>query len=165
MLESRSPVLGQASFEASGLALKELPGFTLTQVAGEERVLTRVLGVLPDFGKAEKSEGLTLMRVGPSQIWVLGEEPKGRGLLVTPLSSGRTRFQLEGENARTLLSHCAAIDFDEGVFTTGHYVMTGIHHTPVLIHCVRKSTFHIYAMRSFAQSTWEWLVDAAHGLR
>ena len=164
MLEPRSPLVGQTTFEAPGISLREFPGFTLTQVAGEERVLTRVLGEVPGFGKAEKIEGLTLLRVGPSQIWVLGEQPHGRGLMATPLSSGRTRFQLEGENARTLLARCAAIDFEEGIFTSGHYVMTGIHHTPVLIHCIRKSTFHIYVMRSFAQSTWEWLVDAAQSL-
>ncbi len=39
--------------------------------------------------------------------------------------------------------------------------MTGIHHTPVLIHCTGENSFHIYALRTFALSLWEWLVDAA----
>jgi methylglutamate dehydrogenase subunit D len=42
--------------------------------------------------------------------------------------------------------------------------MTGMHHVPVLIHCVGKNKFHIYVMRTFALSIWDWLVEAAAGL-
>jgi len=144
--------------------LREAPGFTLIQYAGSDRTLARELGVEPKFGKVEKSEGRTFIRVAPHQVWVLGKQIEARQCLATPLSSGRTRFALEGEKARALLAACAAVDFSRAAFGTGSYVMTGIHHTPVLIHCTGPESFHIYAMRSFALSVWETLVDAVQGL-
>jgi methylglutamate dehydrogenase subunit D len=56
------------------------------------------------------------------------------------------------------------IDFDAAHFKPGHFVMTGIHHTPVTIHCVSENSFHIYALRTFARNVWEWLCDVAEGL-
>jgi methylglutamate dehydrogenase subunit D len=164
MLEALSPIVCHAAYEAEGLALREAPGFMLIQYAGSYRTLARELGVDPGFGKVEKSEGRTFIRVAPGQIWVLGKEIETRQCHATPLSSGRSRFALEGERARTLLAACAPVDFSRTGFGTGAYVMTGIHHTPVLIHCTGPESFHIYAMRSFALSVWETLVDAAQGL-
>ena len=164
MLEALSPIIGHASHEAQGLALREAPGFTLIQYAGADRVLARELGVEPQFGKVERSEGRSFIRVAPHQVWVLGKEIEVRQCHATPLSSGRTRFALEGEKARALLAACAAVDFSRARFGTGAYLMTGIHHTPVLIHCTGPESFHIYAMRSFALSVWETLLAAAQGL-
>jgi heterotetrameric sarcosine oxidase gamma subunit len=161
MLEARSPIGPNAKFEIAGLVLGEAPGFELTQLAGEEKALKRALGDLPDFGQAIGTKDQTVMRISPSQVWVLGNLPKTNGLHATPLSSSRTRIAVEGEKARALLLACAAVDFDASTFKSGHFVMTGIHHTPVLIHCRKPNQFHIYAMRSFALSVWEWLVDAA----
>jgi sarcosine oxidase gamma subunit len=39
--------------------------------------------------------------------------------------------------------------------------MTGIHHTPVLVHCTNENRFEIYALRTFALSVHDWLTDAA----
>ena len=164
MLESLSPLVDRVAHEAEGLALREAPGFTLIQYAGSSRALARELGVDPEFGKVEKSEGRTFIRVAPEQIWVLGKQIEARQCHATPLSSGRSRFALEGEKGRTLLAACAPVDFSRASFGTGAYVMTGIHHTPVLIHCTGPESFHIYAMRSFALSVWETLVDAAQAL-
>ena len=164
MLEAVSPLVDHVAHDAEGLALREAPGFTLIQYAGSERVLARELGVEPAIGKVEKSEGRTFIRVAPRQIWVLGKEIETRQCHATPLSSGRSRFALEGEKARALLAACAPVDFSRAAFGTGAYVMTGIHHTPVLVHCTGPESFHIYVMRSFALSVWESLVDAAQGL-
>jgi len=41
------------------------------------------------------------------------------------------------------------------------FAMTGIHHTPVLVHCVSDNRFEIYALRTFALSVHDWLTDAA----
>ena len=120
--------------------------------------------LLLNFGVAVASEDRIIFRVGPSQIWIVGDLPQSKKCYVTPLSSGRARFLLEGEKARALLASCAAIDFSAPKFGVGAVAMTGIHHTPVLIHCVSENSFHLYVMRSFALSTWEWLTDAAPGL-
>ena len=161
MLEARSPLAGHAPLEYAGLSLKEAPGLVLTQYAGAERVLERELGILPEFGRAEKSEGRSFIRVAPQQVWVVGKPIETRQCHLTPLSSGRTRLSLEGEKARALLAHCAAVDFSKPAFGTGACAMTGIHHTPVLIHCTGPEAFQLYVMRSFALSVWETLLDAA----
>lgn len=164
MLEQHSPLGGDARFETIGLTMREAGGFTLIQYAGSERVLFRELGVEAVFGKNEKSDGRTFLRINENQIWVIGKELETRHSLTTPLSSSRCRVALFGEKSRAVLSACSAVDFSRASFGTGAYVMTGIHHTPVLIHCTGPESFHIYAMRTFALSVWEWLVDAASGL-
>ena len=146
------------------MILREDADFTLTQYAGTPRILKRALEAEALFGTAEKHGGRTFLRTGENQIWVLGKVLEAQGCYVTPLSSSRSRIAIEGSNARALLAACAPIDFSTGAFTTNHYAMTGIHHTPVLIHCTGPESFHLYAMRSFALTVWEWLVDAAQVL-
>jgi heterotetrameric sarcosine oxidase gamma subunit len=166
MLEARSPLGPKAHFERNGVVLSESPDFTLTQVAGEDKVLKRALGKLPaKVGAVSETSGRSIMRVGAKQFWLLGEAPTpGDGIYITPLSSARTRIVLEGENAHAVLARCALIDFDKTQFKIGHFVMTGIHHTPVTIQCISQNIFHIYALRTFAQNVWEWLCDVAEGL-
>ncbi len=164
MLDVRSPFPDGARHERDGLLIAPAQDFTLTQVAGSKRSLERVLGAKLSFGQACEANGRVLLQVSASQVWCLGEPPATADLYVTPLSSGRARIAISGAKARNLLAACAPIDFHPVVFGEGHYVMTGIHHTPILIHCVAPDTFHLYPMRTFAASVWEWLVDAAEGL-
>lgn len=169
MLDSHSPLAGlkkeaDLRFERDGISLTESKAFQLTQYAGKMSSIERVTGMKLEFGKSQNEAGRTVMQVGKDQIWVVGPPLETRALYPTPLSSGRTRIVLEGEKARALLFACAPIDFSPGVFTAGHYAMTGIHHCPVTVHLVRGNTFHLYVMRTFAASIWEWLVDAAEGL-
>jgi methylglutamate dehydrogenase subunit D len=145
--------------------LSEVEGFVLTQVAGDEKALKKAIGKLPaKVGQVVEIDGRQLFRVGPKQMWVVGDAPYADGVYVTPLSSSRCRMQLEGTNARHVLAACALIDFDAAHFKPGQFVMTGVHHTPVIIHCVGDELFHIYAMRTFALNVWEWLCDVAEGL-
>jgi methylglutamate dehydrogenase subunit D len=165
MLEARSPLGVAARFERAGVVLFESSGYELTQVAGEEKVLKNAFGKLPPKpGTVLDREGRTFLRIGPKQIWILGETvAPADGLYVTPLSSGRTRITLEGQRSRDVLSSCALIDFSPKQFKPGQFVMTGIHHTPVTIHCTGENSFHIYALRTFALNVWEWLCDVAEG--
>jgi heterotetrameric sarcosine oxidase gamma subunit len=148
------------------VSMAEAPGFTLTQVAGADKDLKKAFGKLPaKVGVTLQHDDRTLMRVGPKQIWVLGAAPEpANGIFVTSLSSGRARIMLSGEGARDVLASCAAIDFHPAEFKPGHFVMTGIHHTPVLINCIGAKEFHIYTLRTFARAVWEWLEDAARGV-
>jgi methylglutamate dehydrogenase subunit D len=158
MLKLRSALEGIAKFEAPGLSLVEAPKFTLTQISGEEKTLKRALGKLPTMGTATDN----ILRLGPNQFWVLGEVPEARGAFLTPLSSSRTRILIEGEKAAAMLQSSAAIDF--AVLEKDDYVMTGMHHVPVLVHYLGKNKYHLYVMRTFALSIWDWLTDAAAGL-
>jgi methylglutamate dehydrogenase subunit D len=163
MLDAISPLAGAMRFERNGVVLFEAAGFVLTQVAGDEKALKKALGKLP--AKVGHALDDRLLRIGPKQIWVLGDAPSAAdGVYITPLSSGRTRFLLEGENSRHVLAACALIDFHVDEFKAGQFVLTGIHHTPVTIHCVGEQAFHIYALRTFALNVWEWLCDVAEGL-
>ncbi len=163
MLEPQSPLGAHAQFEGAGIRIAEIPGVTLTQIAGEEKDLKKALGKLPGFGSALELDGRLLLRVGPSQVWVIGEAPASKTCFLTPLSSGRLVLKVEGIRARELLSACAAVDFSPEAFGAGTVAMTGIHHTPVLIHCADENEFSLYVMRSFAHSVWDWLCDVATG--
>jgi methylglutamate dehydrogenase subunit D len=162
MLEARSAI-GSSAFTAGQVTLSEGEGFTLTQVAGSDAALRQNFPAMPQRVGVVGTDGeRTLLRLGPKQLWVIGPEPTQlRGLHVTQLSSSRVQLLLQGEGARTILARCAAVDFDKSQFRPGQFVMTGIHHTPVLIQCTDEHAFHIYAMRSFARAVWDWIADAA----
>jgi methylglutamate dehydrogenase subunit D len=166
MLDSHSPLGANAHFENAGIILLEVTGFTLTQVAGEEKLLKKALGKIPaKVGVTLEHEGRRLFRIAPKQLWALGAAPMEiAGIYPTSLSSSRTCIVLQGAKARRLMASCAAIDFSSAAFRPGQFAMTGIHHTPVTIDCVGENEFHVYALRTFALNVWEWLCDLAKGL-
>lgn len=160
----------------------ELRGFVLLQVAGfpatigeVERALPPVLGgPLP----STLSETVTIgagrvFRTGPEQFWIVG--PAGNGDAeaqlrqvippavgaVTSLSHSRTRIVIEGACARDVLRKGIPLDFDPDAFRVDQAALTGLHHTPILVHRAGADRYELYAMRSFALSVWEWLADAA----
>jgi sarcosine oxidase subunit gamma len=171
MLERRSALASAKPFASDKLKLGEVRGFTLTQAAGFtknfEADLAAIAGALPENNdRAVESNGRTIFRTGPLQFWLVG--PEGDDLsetlagkcVVTPLSHSRTRISIEGPAARDLLAKGIPLDLDESVFTPGKFAMTGLHHTPVLLHCVAPQRFELYAMRTFALDAWQWLEDA-----
>jgi len=172
MLSASSPLATVQRFTAPGVNITEDAAFTLTQIAGFgkafEKVLAEAVGKLPaKVGIANSNGDFAVLRVAPRQFWCIGNNvPEGLSAecVVTPLSSSRCRIKIEGDEARTLLARCAPVDFDSRSFKPGHFVLTGIHHTPVMIHCTSECEFHLYAMRTFARAVWEWVTDAAEGL-
>ena len=166
MLDLSSPLVGLSTFSTVGFTLQEDARFVLTQVAGTDKDLKKLLGKIPSrVGFVQERNGQQILRIGPHQYWIIGAVPTtAAGVYQTPLSSGRTRFKLSGEKARAVLASSIAIDFHPTQFKPGQFVMTGIHHTPVLVQCIAADVFHIYVLRSFALTVWEWLVDAAQGL-
>lgn len=172
MLERRSALATATPYVGPVLTIAERPGFTLTQVAGLDAgfdgKLAAVVGPLPEtVSRAAVNGAHTLFRIGPAQFWVIGPETDDAAqrlagqCAVTPLTSSRTRITLDGAPAREVLARLAPVDFHAGVFTPGSVALTGIHHTPVTIHCTGDSSFDIYAMRTFAMTVWEVVTDAA----
>ncbi|WP_395018855.1 sarcosine oxidase subunit gamma [Dongia sp.] len=171
MLEKRSALATAHPFAWAALTLGEVRNFTLTQVAGFggfEADVTAVAGALPTTNdQAAESNGRTVFRTGPQSFWFVG--PANDDLasrlagkaIVTPLSSSRSRISIEGRAARDVLRKGIPIDLHERVFTPGKFAQTGVHHTPVLLHCIAEQRFELYAMRTFALNVWEWLEDAA----
>ncbi|HEY4996233.1 MAG TPA: hypothetical protein VII21_08045, partial [Aestuariivirga sp.] len=107
----------------------------------------------------------TFFRNGPNQVLVLGPVIETRNCASTSLSSGRARIEVTGPKASLLLGAVAATDFSPAAFGVNAFAQTAIHHTPVLIHALPDGIYHIYGLRTFAQNLWDWLVDAAAGLR
>ena len=172
MLERRSALAAAKPYRSSRLQMGEVRGFTLTQISGlsqdfEARIAPAVGEIPARAGKAVDSNGRTLMRVGPAQFWIIAPETDDLAMslaglcAVTPLSHSRTRIFLEGAPVRDLLAKGIPLDFHPGRFTPGMFALTGLHHTPVLVHCVSETRFELHALRSFALNVWEWLSDAA----
>jgi heterotetrameric sarcosine oxidase gamma subunit len=172
MLDVRSPLERVKPYRSDALKIFEAPHFSLTQAAGFdkrfEKTITPIVGKLPTkIGTALESEGRTIFRTGPLQFWFTGPENDDLATklsplcIVTPLSHSRTRIALEGKPARDVLAKGIALDFHETTFTSGMFAMTGLHHTPVLVHCVSQDRIDLYAMRTFAVTVWDWLTDAA----
>jgi sarcosine oxidase subunit gamma len=150
------------------LQIGEVREFSLLQVAGSSKAITPITGKLPSkVGVALQAEGRTLMRTGANQFWIVGPETddlatKLRDLAVlTPLSHSRTRIFIEGTPSRDVLTKGIPLDFHTSAFKPGMFAMTGIHHTPVLVHCLSENRFEIFALRTFALSVYNWLTDAA----
>ena len=168
MLERHSPLANAAPYRSKILELVEAPHFDLVQAAGDETAIAGIIGALPEkVGSAMVRDGRTIFRVGPHQYWFVGPEGDDiAGILacsaaVTLLGNSRTRILISGAPARDVLAKGMALDFHHAVFTPGAFAMTGLHHTPVVIHCIAADAFHLYAMRTFAMSVWDWLADAA----
>ncbi len=172
MLERRSALAEAKPYRSTVLKIEEKRGFTLTQVAALdgafEAKLSGLVGVLPEkVGSTQESDGRTLMRIGPAQFWIIGPESDDIAArlqetgAVTPLSHSRVRIAIEGAPARDVLAKLMPLDFHPGVFTPGMFAMTGLHHTPVTVHCTGAESFDIYAMRTFALNVWEVIADAA----
>jgi len=172
MLERRSALAEARPYESDVLKMGEVRGFKLLQASGLdvdfEKNLSAIVGKLPaKVGGAAGHDGHTLMRIGPAQFWIIGPETDDLAerlaslCALTPLSHSRTRIFLEGAPTRDVLSKGIPLDFHPSAFTPKMCAMTGLHHTPVTVHCVSDNRFELYAMRTFAMSVWDWLCDAA----
>jgi hypothetical protein len=184
MLKASSALASAKPYVSTQLKIAEAPDFSVVQYSGSEKDLKKAFGKLPAYGVFANE----LFRISPTQMLQLGRHSRESGnptsssvskldsrlrgndetigmgndrsgVHVTELSSSRTRIEISGAPARDLLAKCAAIDFH--TMKPNAFVMTGIHHVPVLIHCVDAATFHLYVMRTFALSIWDYITDAA----
>lgn len=171
MLERRSALAGTKEIASGRVRLGEVRGFGLIQVAALERpalsAIAAVLGDLPQHPFCVETNGRRIFHTAPHQFWIVGPEADdiGKSLdniaIVTELSHSRTRILIEGPAVPELLAKVIEIDLHEAAFKPGMFAMTGLHHTPILLHRVTASRFEIYAMRTFASNAWDWLADAA----
>lgn len=172
MLERRSALASARPYGSAVLKIAERPGFTLTQVAGLspdfEARLAAVVGALPEtVSRAQVNGARTLFRIGPAQVWIVGPETDDAAsrlqgqCAVTPLSSSRVRIALDGAPAREVLAMLIPVDLHPAVFMPGSVAMTGMHHTPVTVHCTGDHSFDVYVMRTFARDLWDATTDAA----
>mgnify|MGYP001077707472 CR=1 FL=1 len=187
MLERRSALaeaLKHGGRDGAGgarrLRLGEVRGWSLVQAAAFTATLPQLaeavrplVGDLPtEVGAARQSGERQLFKTGAAQFWVVGPEKDDVAAelqqavapsigAVTPLSHSRTRIFIEGAPVREVLAKGIAVDFHPDVFPVGWFVLTGLDHTPVLVHRTSGDRYELYVLRTFARTIWDWLTDAA----
>ncbi len=164
------------------LRIGETRGWSLVQVAA-------FASTSAEFGQAMRSvlnvelptrigdvvpvvDGRRLLKTGAAQYWIITQHdddilPSLQRTVsaqigaITPLSHSRTCIFIEGAAARELLAKGVPLDFHPDVFRIDQFALTGLHHSPVLIHRRGADLYELYALRTFGLSVWEWLTDAA----
>lgn len=163
----RQSALGKVSGEVRGWALVQAAAFHSTHCEFRDTLRAQLGADLPvAIGKVIRANGRMLLKTGAEQYWIISPEapdidvPPHIGA-VTSLSHSRTCLFIEGPQAAQVLAKGVPLDFHPDVFPVDHFALTGIHHTPVLIHRKAANRYEIYALRTYAQTVWEWLTDAA----
>lgn len=110
-------------------------------------------------------------RIAADQYWIISDDAtvpaKLRAAIapamgsVTTLSSARARIAIQGDAAVALLGKLVSIDLRPQSFAVGSFAQTGLHHVGALLERLGPDSFELYVLRTYAASTWEWLIDAA----
>jgi len=179
----RKSALGDAACVAKKhLRIEESRAFNLTEFTGFSsdegelenivRPLLKITRLPESVGVIEHAQGRRILKTGARQYWVISSEDDdplsslrsavaARVGTVTTLSHSRSRILLEGPASRRVLSSGVAIDFDPGTFAVDRFVLTGMHHVPLLIHRAGEDRYELYVLRTFALWVWELLIDAS----
>ena len=112
-----------------------------------------------------------LYRIAEDQYWLVTQDRAAAAALsraiapqdasITVLDHARIRLLIEGAAAAALLARLVTIDLRPTAFPAGCFAQTGVHHAGVLLERSGAERYEMYVLRTFAVSTWEWIVDAA----
>jgi methylglutamate dehydrogenase subunit D len=159
--------------EARGWSLLQVAAFATTLTELETALKPVLRADLPQrVGEVVNADGRRLLKTGAHQFWIITRVDDDfastlRAAVaptigaVTPLSHSRTRIVIDGPPARDVLAMGIALDLHPDVFRIDSFALTGLHHTPILVHRSGENRYELYVMRTFAQSIWDWLTDAA----
>lgn len=169
-----------------GLSLREIVDWDLVQLASwrgrHGDMAARIESALgtgppPPCGSVH-TDAIELLGIAPLRLWCVAPSADARVArlveaidadvgCVTQLGHSHVRVRIGGPAARTLLAQEIAIDLDSASFADGRIARTALHHVPVLLQCrdADAGVFDLYLPRSFAASSWEYLLDlaTAHG--
>jgi methylglutamate dehydrogenase subunit D len=168
----RQSALGKVAGESRGWALVQAAAFNSTHEEFRRAMHSLLGGDLPaNIGEVFHINGRQILKTGAEQYWIITRDsddivpglqqavPARLGA-ITSLSHSRTCIFVEGVHAAAVLAKGVPLDFHPEVFRVDHFALTGIHHTPVLIHRTAENRYDIYALRTYATTVWEWLIDA-----
>jgi heterotetrameric sarcosine oxidase gamma subunit len=136
-----------------------------------ETVLAEILGAAPPpIGSAASDPNLTVAAVAPGRYLISAAVPDLGARLqaalpsadgaVTDLAHGRVILRIEGPAAARLVGRCVALDLHPDAFPAGRVAQTSIHHVDVMLHRASSGVYHLWALRGFAASLVEWILDA-----
>ncbi|MCK6451673.1 MAG: sarcosine oxidase subunit gamma [Alphaproteobacteria bacterium] len=171
----RRPGVFGRNTAAPGVTLAERRGFHLMQVSalpGGEGALAAALkdrlGIALEArpNRAARGRDAVALWLGP-QRWLVETKaafdlalPAGQAAVVE-LDHARCVIRLSGPNARDVMAKGCLLDLHPRAFAAGACAQTNLFHSSALIHAVADDTFDVYVPRSFGQSFWEQLTDAA----
>lgn len=168
-----------------GVTLCELTGWDLVQVAawrgcvdGLCSAVEQALGAPPPAGpnRCARADGVEILTTAPGRLWCVAPTGDKRlGALdtvvaddtgcVTHLGHSHARVRVAGSAVRRLLAQELALDLSAAAFGEDGIARTSLHHVPVVLQCIdaaaEAATFDLYLPRTFAGSTWEYLLDLA----
>ena len=169
-LSALASVSGSARIgESRGWALVQAAAFASTHSEFREEMRAALGADLPTtVGTVTHAGERQLLKTGAEQYWIITREgddfapaiPAQMGA-ITVLSHSRTRIFVDGEGAGAILAKGVPLDFHPDSFRIDRFALTGLHHTPVLIHRSGAQRYDLYALRTYALTVWEWLEDAA----
>lgn len=157
--ESPAAHLADACAAAPGaVTLREVPFLAQSEVrARDEAGAARILGPLPDPGRARTDGDRTVLWLGPGWYLVVGRVPGG----APDTSAARTTLELSGPYARDVLSHGCRLDLHPRVFGPGSVARTNVARATVVLHQTgAEPAYRLYAGSSYADYLVTWLLDA-----
>ena len=165
------------------LRIGEVRGWKLVQVAafpGTAMALGRatrpLLGAdLPGcVGQATTHGARLLLKIGPEQFWIITRDDEDLAPELQPviaptvgsvisLTHSRTCISIDGHSSPEVLATGIALDFHPDVFRLGFFALTGLHHTPIMIHRSGASRYELYVLRTFAVDRKSTRLNSSHG--
>jgi sarcosine oxidase subunit gamma len=97
-----------------------------------------------------------------SVLQLLRDGFRESALRATDLSSALTRVQVEGAQARELLSRGCSLDLHPTTFSPGRVARTRFAGMPVAIRCTELTTFECIVSSSYRDYLMSWFADAGH---
>ncbi len=134
--------------------------------------LADVLGfALPKAGHSAGASNTRALWMGPGRWLVISNDTQYGALAqkiaanlpaaaVNDVSSSRTVLRLTGPKVRDVLAAGCPIDLHPNAWQAGKCATTVLDHFTVTIDCIAADTFDVYVPRGFAQSLYEWLMEA-----
>lgn len=159
------------------VTLGERPVTDLWQIAGWANFavaatpMLEALGLegLGDYRSSRRAGSAICYRIAPDKLLIEGAADVGafvsEEIVTLDLGHARTAITLEGADAREVLAQAIAIDVSPEIFTENQFLQTGIHHVPVLIHCLGAERFEVLVPVTWAETIWEILClnASSHG--
>lgn len=163
---------------SSALALHDIPAGSVVHLAAWPDTVPVVEAVIRDLlgfdsappGRFFADESACVATLSPGRYLVVARAPalaaRFEAALLSSqgaaadLTHGRAMLRLQGECAADVLAKGCAIDFDDSAFPAGRVAQTLLGHIDVTLLRRDPQTFDIVALRGFAESLAEWLLDA-----
>lgn len=169
--------------EDIGVTIREVLGLEIVQVTAWPETFEQVSGLtqtavgcgLPaQPNRVEESGSVKALWNAPESAFLISRAPTlletlteviGADLgTVTGLAAARTVLQISGLQARWVLAKGLSVDLADAVLLPEQCFQSAVHGIPVLGQRLADSetpTFELYISRSFAETFWEWLMEAS----